>query len=283
MKKKVKKRIWIRRVIQVFFFALIALIAYNHTLAESGKGIPLLSSASLHAICPFGGVVSIYQFVTTGTFVKKVHESALVLMVISFFLAVLFGPILCGWVCPFGSIQEWFGKIGNKIFMKKYNKFIPSNIDKYLRFLRYGVLAWVIYMTANSGYLIFQDIDPYYALFNFWSSEVSLIGIGVLLVTLLLSLFVERPWCKYVCPFGAFLGIFNLFRIFKIKRNSNTCISCNLCDKSCPMNIEVSKSSSVKNHQCISCLKCTSEETCPVDNTVELTTKIDREVSESEN
>ncbi len=56
----------IRQIVQIFFFALIALIAVNPTLEEAGKAIPVLSFASLHAICPFGGVVSVYQFITTG-------------------------------------------------------------------------------------------------------------------------------------------------------------------------------------------------------------------------
>ncbi len=55
------RSIWIRSIAQVFFFALIALISINHTLKESGQAIPFLSNASLHALCPFGGVVSIYQ------------------------------------------------------------------------------------------------------------------------------------------------------------------------------------------------------------------------------
>ncbi len=70
------RSIWIRKIVQAFFFVLIALISVNHALAESGKGIPLLASASLHALCPFGGVVTIYQFATTGTFVQKIYESA---------------------------------------------------------------------------------------------------------------------------------------------------------------------------------------------------------------
>lgn len=110
------RSIWIRRVVQIFFFAFIALIAINHNLAESGGGIPLLSNASLHALCPFGGVVTIYQYATVGTFVQKIHESAFVLMVIGFVLAILFGPVFCGWVCPLGTVQEWFGKWGKKLF-----------------------------------------------------------------------------------------------------------------------------------------------------------------------
>ena len=238
-KAKNKGKLWLRREIQIFFFLLIALIAINHTLSESGGGIAFLSTASLHSLCPFGGVVSIYQYATVGTFVQKIHESSFVLMILGFLLAIVLGPAFCGWVCPLGSIQEWVGGIGKRLFRKKYNRFIPYSIDRYLRFLRYGVLAWVIYMTAYTGKLIFADVDPYFALFNFWTSEVAIGGVIVLVLTLALSLLVERPWCKYACPYGAVLGLFNSIRIFKIRRVEATCISCKACSWACPMNIPV--------------------------------------------
>lgn len=265
-----RRRIWLRTIVQIFFFSLIAFISINHTLVESGKGIPFLSSASLHALCPFGGVVTIYQFATVGTFVQKIHASSFILMIIGFLLAVLFGPVFCGWVCPFGSIQEWFGGIGRKLFKKRrYNHFIPARVDKYLRYLRYFVLVWVLYMTAVTGKLIFQEYDPYFALFNFWSSEVAVIGMAILALSLLGSLFVERPWCKYACPYGAVLGITNLFRVFKIRRTAATCKLDGACDIYCPMNIPVSSMTVVRDHQCISCLECTSEARCPAAATVE--------------
>lgn len=264
------KSIWIRKLVQIFFFILIAAIAVNHTLAEAGGGILLLSSASLHSLCPFGGVVSLYQYATIGTFVQKIHESSFVLMIILFLVAILFGPVFCGWVCPLGSIQEWVGKWGRQIFKRRYNHFIPEKLDKVMRFLRYLVLAWVLYMTAYTGKLIFSDFDPYFALFNFWTSEVAIIGILILVLTLALSLFVERPWCKYACPYGAVLGLTNLFRIFKIRRKESTCKADGACDIICPMNIPVSQQKIVRDHQCISCLECTSEARCPVSNTVVL-------------
>ena len=270
--KTKKKPFDYRLLLQIFFFVLIAVIAVNHTLDEMGKALPVLSSASLHALCPFGGVVSIYQFATAGTYVKKTHESSFILMGIGFLLALVLGPAFCGWVCPMGSIQEWLGKLGRRIWKKRYNRFIPSRIDRLLRYLRYALLAWVLYATIMTGALIFADIDPYFALFNFWSGEVALTAIIVLIAVLVLSLFVERPFCKYACPYGAVLGVFNFLRIFKIKRNAATCIDCKRCDRDCPMNIEVSKGEVVRNHQCISCMKCTSEQTCPVENTVAFTT-----------
>lgn len=270
-----RNKIWIRRFVQAFFFGLIALISINHTLVESGNGIPFLASASLHALCPFGGVVSIYQFVTAGTFVQKIHESAFILMIIGFLMALLFGPVFCGWVCPLGTVQEWFATLGRKIFKKKrYNHFIPEKIDSVLRYARYILLAWVLYMTATSGTLLFANIDPYYALFNFWTSEVAIGGLIVLGVTLLSSLFIERPWCKYACPYGAVLGLTNLFRVFSIRRVAGTCKLDGACDITCPMNINVSAKTTVRDHQCISCLECTSEARCPVAATVVFSTAL---------
>jgi polyferredoxin len=131
-----------------------------------------------------------------GTFTHKIHQSSFILMILVFILAFLFGAVFCGWVCPLGSVQEWVGKLGKRLFKKRYNHFIPRRIDQYLRYLRYIMLIWVLYATAMTGKLAFADIDPYYALFNFWTGEVAITGLTVLGITLLASLAVERPWCK---------------------------------------------------------------------------------------
>jgi polyferredoxin len=268
------RSIWIRKIVQWFFFLLVVLIAINHTLAESGASIPLLSSASLHAICPFGGVETLYTVAASGLFVKKIHDSSLVLMGLSLILAVLFGPVFCGWVCPLGTIQEWVGKLGRKLFKRRYNHFVPTRLDNILRYARYGILIWVLYVTATSGTLIFEAYDPYFALFNFWSTEVAPTALLILALTLLLSVFIERPWCKYACPYGAVLGLTNLFRVFSIKRAASTCKADGACSIMCPMNIPVDDKTVVRNHQCISCLECTSEAICPVAKTVVFSTGV---------
>ena len=270
MKRLFRNKLWVRSLVQIFFFVLVALISLNHTLAEAGKGIPFLSSASLHSLCPFGGVVSIYQYATVGTFVQKIHESSFVLMILGFLLALLFGPVFCGWVCPLGTFQEWIARLGRKLFKpRRYNHFIPYKVDRWLRFLRYGVLAWVLYMTAVTGKLIFADIDPYHALFNLWSSEIAVGGVIVLAVSLVGALFVERPWCKYACPYGALLGLTNLFRVFKIRRKEEACKNCSLCSRSCPMNLPVNTAKVIRDPQCISCLECTTEGVCPAPGALE--------------
>jgi len=261
-----------RRSIQILFFILIALIAVNHTLSESGASIPIpfLADASLHAVCPFGGVVTVFKLVTQGGFVQKIHESSLVLGIAVFAAAILLGPAFCGWICPFGTFQEFVSKFGRKLLGKKFGKLIPKKLDGILKYLRYAVLIWVVVMTAISGKLIFSDIDPYYALFQFWTGEVAIAGFIALGIVLVMSLFVERPFCRYACPYGAFLGLTNLFRFMPIHRNASTCISCSKCDKACSMGIEISNKTTIRDPRCISCLLCTSDAVCPVSNTVEM-------------
>ena len=262
------RTIWIRRVVQWIFLLLIALIVLNHSLVESGGGIPFLASASLHAVCPFGGVETLYTYLASGLFVSKIHDSSLVLAAIVLIMSFLFGPVFCGWICPLGTVQEWVSKIGRKLFKRRFNHFVPLKLDNVLRYLRYGVLVWVLYVTATSGSLLFEAYDPYFALFNFWSTEVAWTSLAVLGVTLVLSVFVERPWCKYACPYGAVLGLTNLFRVFSIKRAESTCKADGACSIMCPMNIQVDTVKTVRDHQCISCLECTSEAICPVAKTV---------------
>jgi len=265
------KKLKPRNIIQLLFFITVAFI----TLAKNAEelGITFLSSiegVSLHSICPFGAVETFYTLLTGQGLIAKIHTSSLVLFVILVISAVLFGGAFCGFICPLGSIQEFVGKFGKKLFPKKYNNFIPSKLDKYLKYLRYVVLALIVFFSSYYLSLIFADYDPYFALFNFYTGEAAFTAILILVVVLVSSLFVERPWCKYLCPLSAILGIFNKFRIFKIVRSKSTCINCKKCDNVCPMNIKVSEKEIINDTKCISCLKCTSEEICPIDNTLDM-------------
>ncbi len=93
--------------LQILFFGIVGSVSLGQWLEAQGTGVSWLSTACFHAICPFGGVVSIYQLVTAGGFVQKIDQSAFILMYIAFALAIIAGPAFCGWICPMGSFQEW--------------------------------------------------------------------------------------------------------------------------------------------------------------------------------
>lgn len=263
------KKLSIRSITQVLFFAIVLAVTYSKNATELGlTPIPFINGVSLHAICPFGGVETFYTFITGQGLISKIHDSTMVMFVLVLAGGVLFGSAFCGFICPLGTIQEWVGKLGKRFFPKKYNQIVPEKLDKKLRYFRYVVLAAVIYFSSMTFKLVFADYDPYFALFNFYAGEVAVTAIAVLAVVLISSLIIERPWCKYLCPFGIIMGLFNKIRIFKIARNSNTCINCKKCDKACPMNLVISDKKNITSTSCISCMACTSDNACPVEDTM---------------
>jgi ferredoxin len=106
--------------------------------------------------------------------------------------------------------------------------------------------------------LVFQRVDPYYALFHFWTGDVFFTALIVLGIVLLLSVFFERPWCRWLCPFGALLGIVQLISPWKIRRNTQMCTSCTLCSRACPMRISVHEKHSILDTRCNRCTECIS-------------------------
>ncbi len=260
MKNKTK---WIRHSLQIFFFVLIGMFAINHIIGETGTApFSFLPNVSLHAICPFGGIESALSLITAGALTRQLQLSTLVMTGIIIIMTLIFGAVFCSFVCPLGSIQEWIGKLGKKIFKKKYNTFIPTKVHNILKYFRYVSLIAVVVLTYKAATLIFLEVDPYFAMYNFFTDEVTIGSLIVLGVTLVGSLFVERPWCKYACPYGAFLGLVGKISIFKIKRNTETCTSCNLCNKKCPMNIDIQNKKVVYDGLCNKCLECTDSGVC---------------------
>lgn len=266
---------WYRYVLQIFFFVFIGMLAVNHVLSESNVTLfPFLPNVSLHAVCPFGGVESIIGLITAGTLVPKLQLSTLVISALVLILTLIFGSVFCSFVCPLGTIQEWVGKLGKKIFKRRYNTFIPQKLHNILKYLRYIVLILTIMLTFNAGRLIFADVDPYYAMYHFFTDEVTIGSLVVLGVVLIGSLFIERPWCKYACPYGAVLGLVSKISIFKIKRKTSACNNCTLCDRNCPMNIEISKKKTINDSLCIKCMDCVEDDVCSKDSMIYTAKKV---------
>lgn len=181
------------------------------------------------------------------------------------FLSFLAGNYFCGWICPYGTVQEIFGNIGDRIFKKKYK--MPYGIQKYLQFSRY-----IIYflLTFEAIKVVLTEYDSY-KVFMRSSGEFPNVSLSLALLIMLsfpiISMFFERPFCNYFCPEAFKFSIRSITRIFTIKRDEEKCVNCKKCDKVCPMNIEVSTTKKMRSLQCINCFKCIGE--CPVKNTLE--------------
>ncbi len=136
----------LRTISQGVFLLIVGLVATNHYLAEIGKEMPIVGTASLHAICPYGGIETIVSLVTMGVFVQKIHMSSVVLTALIVLLGLLFGPVVCSYICPLGTVQEWIGKIGKKLFGKHYNQMVPKKIRRYPKVFK----VWCSYLHGLS-------------------------------------------------------------------------------------------------------------------------------------
>jgi polyferredoxin len=142
-----------------------------------------------------------------------------------------------------------------------------DKLDGWLRYAKYVFLIWIIVATVSAGVMVFRDYDPYATLLKF--AELTLgPGLIILVITLVASFFVERPWCRYACPLGAINGIVSQASPFRLERNDALCTSCAICSKSCPVNLPVATSMKITSPECIGCLECV--EACPRGGALEL-------------
>ncbi|HUW70428.1 MAG TPA: 4Fe-4S binding protein [bacterium] len=228
-------------------------------LHQRVQGIP-----SIDALDPFGGLETLMKYVAGGELIKKIEPGTVVLFGGIVALGIVLSRFFCGWMCAFGALQGIFGWLGKKIFGRHFA--VPKKLDSVLRWLKYVVLAGIIYGTWMTSELIIRPYDPL-AAFGHLSAGLAAVwaefavGFVILVLILLLSMLYERAFCKYLCPLGAVNAILGRIPLFRIKRVESTCISCSKCDRVCPMNIDVSRAGAVNSPECIACMECVT--TCP--------------------
>ncbi len=265
-----------RRVVQLGFAAFILVVTLQHVLAGESSGNV---TASPEAYCPFGGLETLYKYITSGgSFVSHTHLSNVVVLVAVLVTALLARSAFCGWVCPLGFIQDLVS--GFSAFLRKR---IPglrkamnalkkrgsrlAFLDRYLRLLKYAVLAWAVIGAGVYGVMVFRDYDPWSALINI--AEFSFTpGLVVLGITLAASFFIERPWCRYACPLGAASGLVGKFSPMYLKREADACKVCKVCTNACPMGLPVHTATTITSADCMGCLECVGA--CPREGALEV-------------
>ncbi len=169
----------------------------------------------------------------------------------------LFGRgLFCGWMCPFGSMSEAIYKVGEKIGLKRFQSHLPQDLHDKLKWFKYviffGLLAVSMFSMGLAEKL--AEIEPFKTTF--------LVGItkrawpyGLFVAAILgVSLFIERPYCKYICPLGAALAMPSTFRWFGLKRKQD-CNSCKACAVACGSQA-IDKAGRIDHRECLHCLDC---------------------------
>ena len=187
-------------------------------------------------------------------------EAKLAIVLIS---ALVYGKIFCGWVCPKGAIQDF-------LYQRKLRWTMPPKLDKALRKLKYALLLLVIVLPLAFHIKPFNaDTSPFAVIFNLDGSNIA---ISLLALTLLCSLFVYRPFCRYICPTGALLGLVSYMN--RMRFISQDCTFCQLASGKCEIGALQCPAKggdagiSVDKGECMMCGECRGN--CPAGVTIEV-------------
>jgi len=210
----------------------------------------------------------IYLLVMMTTFLFSLKIFSILVLVST----IIGGVYFCGWFCPFGTAQEVMKQ--SSTILKIPQLKISKAIHQKLIFLRY-----IVFIVGIIGISYLFIIDARISFLSLlWGEKLSAFAYGFFGIAIILSLFISRPFCNYMCPEGARFGLLSSLRLFRIKRNKDTCIDCKRCDKSCPMHISISDKKFVHSAQCINCFACVSA--CPKKKTMQYRCMSPREIKE---
>lgn len=190
----------IRLVFQIIILGLIGYVAIRPVFDKSYL-------SDFESYCPFGGIASLGSKLNQGTMSCNMSEIQLLLGIGLLIGVIIVGKLFCGYLCPIGSITEWFGKIGEKFKMRIE---LPNFLDRPFRLLKYIILFLALYYTMTSSELFCKEFDPYFASVNLFDNTdiVLYLAIPAFIITILGTIFFRLFWCKYLCPLGAISNIF---------------------------------------------------------------------------
>jgi NapH/MauN family ferredoxin-type protein len=266
-----------RTSIQLLFIALCLWIGIEFSLfvsylASNGVSAFYQRPPGVEGFLPISSLMSVLYFFKTGE-IHSFHPAGFFIFIAIFFMSLFFAKSFCSWLCPIGFLSDLLSKLRMKITKKRI--LVPVWLDYPLRSLKYLLLGFLLFIVSsmstialssflNGGYNIVCDIRMY----DFFA-QLSLVSVIVILILIILSFLIDRFWCRYLCPYGALLGITGLLSPIKVKRNAKSCIDCGKCTKVCPANINVAKSNFVLSDECTSCAQCI--DVCPVNETLNFT------------
>jgi polyferredoxin len=220
---------------------------------------------------PIAALMNLKYWVLTGA-LPSLHPAGMFLLLAFAGGSLLFRKSFCSWLCPVGTISEWLWMGGEALFGR--NLHLPRWLDIPLRGLKYLLLGLFLYAVGSmspdairafleSPYGVIADVK----MLDFFR-RLGTTAAAVIAFLLLASVVVKNAWCRYLCPYGALMGLVSLASPSSIRRDADACIDCAKCAKVCPSRLPVDRVAAVRSAECSSCLSCVTA--CPVKGALDL-------------
>lgn len=212
----------------------------------------------------FGSIKSLYLNTISQSFSLQENLAQLTLVTGTLLLTMITGRFFCGWMCSFGALMDFLHFLSTRLMKKKI--VINEKFENLLKTFKYLILAFSIVVIWTMGNSFFAQDNPW-NVFGILSSFSNLSSVpafilemklGAILLGIIIvgGFFVERFFCRYLCPMGAIFAVFSKTRMIKLKKHEHDCGKCMSCTKACSMGINLNKVNQVNSGECINCLKC---------------------------
>lgn len=261
----------LRRAIQLVVLALVLAIGVQFSLFVRSclepSRTPAARPPGVGGFLPIAGLMGLRHWLATGH-LDAVQPSATVLLLLAVLVSLALKKSFCAWLCPVGTLSEWLWRLRGWLFRRWPAHAVPRWLDGVLMAPKYLLLAFF-------AYFIFLRM-PLDALGEFiggpynrvadvrmlaFFSPPSATTAAVLAVLAVLSFLVKNAWCRYLCPYGALLGLASFLSPAKVRRVEAACTGCSACTHVCPMHLKVHELGVVRSPECTGCLLCV--DACP--------------------
>ncbi len=280
-------REWVQHAMSLsFVLAGIQYVIY-YGLLSRGITLGITRPDVLDAFLPIAGGLEIKAIIMLGYWDQN-HPAAAVMMVSVLLSGILCKRSFCGWICPLGLGGTYLYKLRTRFIKGSYNP--PSWIDWPLRMLKYLLLAGLLYIVVlamptellprylNGTYMKIADLKT-----GLFFINPGVIGGLLLFIVFVMAAWQDRAFCRYLCPYGAALGLLSFLSPFKVRRDTAHClintkgIDCDKCTRACPARIIVHTKKTVLTDECQACMRCVSA--CPQKKALGVRTRGGRQLS----